>query len=86
MKEVNITLPFPVGTYLSKVENGEKHVDQVYEYIIEKDDSYAILVLDVFSNPRLSTKVSNEKLVNEWVPYEPVNTEDYAMVMKNTNK
>jgi len=66
MKKEKIIVPYPIGTYLEKIEEGKKHVDQVYEYNVNKNGLFVILILDVTENPRLSTKISFEELNNKW--------------------
>lgn len=69
LKETTI-LPYPVGTYLSTKENNQLHIDKIYQYIIDKDGLGVILVLDVLNDPRLSIKISIDKLLNNWNIYD----------------
>lgn len=62
-------LPYPIGTYLSTIENGTMHIDQISQYIIDKNEISAILTLDVFSHPRSSTKININKLLAKWSLY-----------------
>ena len=66
MESIKINVPYPIGTYLDKIEDDKTHTDQLYEYIITKDGIFAVLVLDVRENPRLSTRISVEELNDKW--------------------
>jgi len=66
MESIKINVPYPIGTYLDKIEDDKRHTDQLYEYIITKDGIFAVLVLDVRENPRLSTRISVEELNDKW--------------------
>ena len=66
MESIKINVPYPIGTYLDKIEDGKRHIDQLYEYIITKDGLFAVLILDSMENPRLSTRISIEELNNKW--------------------
>ena len=66
MESIKINVPYPIGTYLDKIEDDKRHTDQLYEYIITKDGLFAILILDSMENPRLSTRISIEELNNKW--------------------
>jgi len=66
MQSIKINIPYPIGTYLDKIEDGKRHIDQLYEYIITKDGLFAVLILDSMENPRLSTRISIEELNNKW--------------------
>jgi len=66
MNNLKVIFPYPVGTCLDKIEDGKKHTDLVYEYIVTKDGVFAILLLDVNVNPRLSTRISVNELTEKW--------------------
>ena len=66
MESIKINVPYPIGTYLDIIEDDKRHTDQLYEYIITKDGIFAVLVLDVRDNPRLSTRISVEELNDKW--------------------
>ena len=66
MESIKINVPYPIGTFLDKIEDDKRHTDQLYEYIITKDGIFAVLVLDVRENPRLSTRISVEELNDKW--------------------
>lgn len=70
MNDFNVNFPYQIGTYLTKEENGNMHIDQIFSYYLDKDGIYAILILDVLKDPRLSTKIKIEKLLNDWVIYD----------------
>jgi len=73
MESIKINVPYPIGTYLDKIEDDKRHTDQLYEYIITKDGIFAVLVLDVRENPRLSTRISVEELNDKWTLTKDVN-------------
>lgn len=66
MENIKIGVPYAIGTYLDKIEDGKRHIDQVYEYIINQNGIFAILLLDVIENPRLSTRISIEELNDKY--------------------
>lgn len=66
MKNISYTMPYPIGTYLTKREDGIIHLDQVNKYVIDKDGLSAILTLDVEINPRLSIPISIGDLLQNW--------------------
>ncbi len=63
---MNVNIPYSIGTYLKKVENGQEHLDRVLKYIINEYGVFVILVLDVDKAPRLSTEISVVDLLNNW--------------------
>ena len=63
----NIEIPYPIGTYLKKIENGQEHLDKVVKYIITEQGLFVILQLDVNKDPRLSREISVNDLLNNWV-------------------
>lgn len=66
MENLNYTVPYLIGTYLIKSEDGINHLDQVNKYVIDKDGLSAILILDVEINPRLSIPISIGDLLQNW--------------------
>lgn len=67
MENIKITVPYPVGTYLDRIEADKIHTDMLYECIVTKDGIFAVLMLDAFQKPRiqsarLSKRISIEKL------------------------
>ena len=70
MKGFNYEFPYPIGTYLSKVEDGITHVDQLHEYVIDKTGVSVVLKLDALTAPRLSTKINMEIFINNWTEVE----------------
>ncbi len=66
MNNINFSVPYAVGTYLVKNIDGTNHLDQVNKYVIDKDGISAILMLDVETNPRLSTAISIDDLSQNW--------------------
>ena len=82
MNDININLPYPIGTYLIKDEAGVIHIDQIYEYIIGREGISAILLLDALTDPRLSTKISINYLINDWTEYKK-SSDNYSNVKKH---
>lgn len=80
MSKVNVELPYEVGTYLTEEENGIIHIHQIDKYIFDAFGISAILMLDVFDNPRLSTSIEIDKLINNYEEYNPKQEEN----VKNT--
>ncbi len=70
MKNTSFIFPYPIGTYLVKKENGKEHLDQVYEYIISKNGMFVILMLDIIKQPRLSTRIDINTLIQNWEKYD----------------
>lgn len=66
MKNLKLNVLYPIGTYLDKVEDGKRHIDQVCEYVINKEGLFAVLLLDATEDPRLSTRISVEELEEKW--------------------
>ena len=66
MKNVSFTMPYPIGTYLIKNVNGNEHLDQVNKYVVDENGTFVILMLDVETNPRLSTAISIDNLLQNW--------------------
>lgn len=66
MNNISIKVPYEIGTYLIKEEYKRKHVDQVHEYIIGKEELFIILMLDVLENPRLSNRITLKDLLSNW--------------------
>ena len=70
MNRFNIEFPYPIGTYLSKKENGIVHIDQVCEYIVDRNGISVVVILDALSAPRLSTRIDINRFVNNWTKCE----------------
>lgn len=66
MKNLKLNVRYPIGTYLDKVEDGKRHIDQVCEYVINKEGLFAVLVLDAKEEPRLSERIRVEELEDKW--------------------
>lgn len=62
-----VTFPYPVGTFLIKCDNSQKHIDQVFKYVVRKNDVSVILVLDVTTKPTISREISIEELETNWI-------------------
>lgn len=67
MNNTNFTVPYPIGTYLTKNIDGTNHLDQVDKYIIDENGVSVILTLDVETDPRLSIPISVEDLLENWL-------------------
>ena len=63
---LNYTIPYKVGSNVSRIENGKKHIDQIYEYVIDKSGLSVALMLDVNSDPRLSSLIDIKYFMNNW--------------------
>ena len=78
MKNITINIPYPVGTYLITEENGVEHIDQIYEYVLDKNGLSVILKLEVFTKPRLSTRIDLIELLNKWNLFDKtISTNNY---------
>ena len=66
MKSFNVEFPLPIGTYVSKEEDGVVHVDQVYQYIIDTNGIFVVIMLDTLTSPRLSTPIQLDAFINNW--------------------
>ena len=82
MNNFNVEFPYPIGSYLTKEVDGITHIDQVEEYTFDKNEFHTYLILDVFTNPRLSKKIDYTDLVNNWKPYEQQTKEGYFKIKK----
>lgn len=86
MENIKINVPYPMGTYLDKIEDGKRHIDQLYEYSITKNGIFAVLILDVMENPRLSTRISIEELNNKWTLIQDINLNIFEENVRTTCK
>ena len=66
MNSVFFTVPYAIGTKLTKNVDGQNHIDQVHKYVIDEKGISVILMLDVLGNPRLSSEIRIEDLVKNW--------------------
>ena len=66
MNSKNFDVPYPIGTYLTRNENGVEHFDQVKKYVLSNEGLFVILMLDVKTNPRLSVEISINDLLEKW--------------------
>ena len=67
MENNNFSVPYPIGTYLVKMENDQKHLDRVERYVISQFGIFAVLMLDVDKEPKYSTNISIAELVDNWM-------------------
>ena len=65
-----ITLPFPIGSYVATEEDGILHIDQVHQYVYDREGLGVILELEVLSNPRLSTRIDIKNFLTNWNIYD----------------
>lgn len=65
-RKIQIEVPYPIGSQLVRFEFGDGHIDQIHQYIIKEEGTFAILILDVGTKPRLSSEISIAKLKKEW--------------------
>lgn len=73
MNSFNVEFPYPIGTYLSKEEDGNIHVDQLYQYIVGVNGISVIVKLDALTSPRLSTPIELEAFMNNWQELDQTN-------------
>lgn len=66
MNSKSFDVPYPIGTYLTRNENGVEHLDQVEKYVLSNEGLFVILMLDVKTNPRLSVEISINDLLEKW--------------------
>lgn len=66
MKNISFTVPYPIGTYLIKNVDGNEYIDQVNKYVVDEKGISVILMLDVETDPRLSTAISIDNLLQNW--------------------
>ena len=66
MNSKSFDVPYPIGTYLTRNENGVEHFDQVEKYVLSNEGLFVILMLDVKTNPRLSVEISINDLLEKW--------------------
>lgn len=70
----NVLLPYPVGSYVTTEEDGILHIDQVHQYVYDRNGLGVILELEVLSNPRLSVRIDMKDFLLHWNIYdEPKN-------------
>ncbi|MBR4230677.1 MAG: hypothetical protein IKR74_00790 [Bacilli bacterium] len=79
MNSFNVVFPYPIGTYLSKEEDGTVHIDQVNQYIIDAKGISVIVMLDVFTSPRPSTPIELEAFMNNWEELKQTEDLDYLI-------
>ena len=46
MNSKNFDVPYPIGTYLTRNENGVEHFDQVKKYVLSNEGLFVILMLE----------------------------------------
>lgn len=66
MNSKSFDVPYPIGTYLTRNENGVEHFDQVEKYVLSNEGLFVILMLDVKTDPRLSVEISINDLLEKW--------------------
>jgi len=82
MNNLNVDFPYPIGTYLSKEQDGITHVDQLYEYILDKNGISVIVVLDALTCPRLSTRINMDNFLSNWTEVKKSNDKVYSKQKK----
>ena len=71
----NVILPYPVGSYVTTKEDGILHIDQIHQYVYDRNGLGVILELETLSDPRLSTRIAIEEFLTNWTIYDvPRNT------------
>lgn len=83
MNNYNINFPYKIGTYLSKEEDEVTHIDQLHEYVLDKNGLSVILLLDALTDPRLSSKISINTLVTNWTEVNISNNNVIKRVKSN---
>lgn len=63
---VNYQVPYSVGSYVVKDADGIRHLDQIHSYVIDGEGISVVLILDVFCDARLSTKIKLEDFNGFW--------------------
>lgn len=66
MENISFSVPYSIGTYLIRNEDCSEHLDQVGKYVVDEKGISVILMLDVETNPRLSTAISIDNLLQNW--------------------
>ncbi len=66
MDELNFKVPYKIGTQVSRYDNGIKHIDEIYEYVIDRAGLSVILMLDINSNPSLSSMIDIKYFMKNW--------------------
>ena len=66
----NVLLPYPVGSYVTTEEDGILHIDQVHQYVYDRNGLGVILELEVLSNPRLSVRIDMKDFLLNWNIYD----------------
>ena len=66
MNSKSFDVPYPIGTYLTRNENGVEHLDQVEKYVLSNEGLFVILMLDAKTDPRLSVEISINDLLKKW--------------------
>ena len=79
MKSFNVEFPLAIGTYVSKEEDGNIHVDQLYQYIVGVDGISVIVMLDALTSPRLSTPIDIDAFMNNWEEIKQLDDFDYLI-------
>ena len=63
---VNINIPYPIGTYLTCNDNGQVHIDKVLKYIYDRNGLSVIITEDIFTDPRSSIQISIDEFSSRW--------------------
>ena len=71
--------PYKIGTYLTTTDQNVRHIDQVYEYIVDRTGVSAVLILDALKDcRRLSERINIDDLLSRWTVYEKSNNKEYT--------
>ena len=79
MNSFNVELPYQIGTYVSKVEDGIVHIDQVYQYIINTNGVSIVVMLDALTSPRVSTPIDINAFMSNWEELKQTEDLDYLI-------
>lgn len=65
-----VSLPYPVGSYVTTEENGVFCIDQIDKYVFDTDGLGVVLKLNVLGDSRLSVKISIDEFLKIWKLYD----------------
>ena len=82
MNGFNVDFPYEIGTFLSTIKDGEKHIDKLDEYIIDENGISVILELDTLIDPRKSIRIPMERFLADWHVVNKSNDSIY-LIQKN---
>ena len=67
----NFSIPYPIGTYVYKIEDDRIKIEQIYEYILDnKGMSVRLLLRPLSDYPSISVKIELERFLNTYHEYK----------------